>query len=64
MLAYAREALGSTYMGYRGGEFTMDEHTDVWIAEYGDSAGDLIGPTLLCYMLGEPRPEGMSDYST
>ena len=58
MLSYAREALGNTYTGYKGGEFTMDEHTDVWIAEYGQSEGDGIGPTLLRYMLGEPRPEG------
>lgn len=51
MLAYAREALGSTYTGYKGGEFLMTEYTDVWIADYGESGGDLIGPTLLWYML-------------
>lgn len=47
MLQYARNALGATYTGYKGGDYTMDEFTDCWIAEYGTSQGDLIGPTLL-----------------
>src|SRR3990167_9674407 len=58
MLLHARSALGSTYAGYKGGAYTMDEYTDVWIAEYGTSDGDLIGPTLLRYMLGEAGTEG------
>ena len=30
--------LGKEFTGYKGGEYTMDESTPVWIAEYG-SAG-------------------------
>lgn len=47
MLAHAKGALGKTFEGYKGGDFTMHEYTAVWIAEYGTSAGDKIGPTLI-----------------
>ena len=46
MLGHARDALGTTFTGYKGGEYTMHEYTDCWIAEYGTSEGDKIGPTL------------------
>ena len=36
MLGYAREALGSTYYGWKGGDFTMHEHTEVYIGNYGE----------------------------
>ncbi len=52
MLACAREALGRTYIGYKGGEFKMEEYTDVNLAEYG-CTGEEIGPILLSYMVGE-----------
>ena len=55
MLEAARSALGQTFEGYKGGEFTMTESTDVWIACYG-SHGETIGPVLLSYMLGKPTP--------
>ena len=29
------ECLGQTFEGYKGGNFHMDEHTPMWIAEYG-----------------------------
>jgi hypothetical protein len=57
MLADAREALGNTYQGYKGGEYTMTEHTDCWLSEYGTSTdAETIGPRLLRFMLdaGEP----------
>ncbi len=50
MLECARSALGQTFEGYKGGEFRMDEHTEVHIACYG-CCGDEIGPTILEYML-------------
>lgn len=31
----AKSAVGTTYEGYKGGEFTMTEYTDVWLAHYG-----------------------------
>lgn len=51
MLADARSALGTTYEGYKGGDYLMDEFTDCWIAEYGNGDGETIGRTLLRYML-------------
>lgn len=46
MLENAKAALGATFQGYKGGEYTMHEYTDCWIAEYGTSGGDKIGPTI------------------
>ena len=54
MLAEAREALGTTYQGYKGGDYTMTEHTGVWLACCGET-GEEIGPSLLGFMLfGRP----------
>lgn len=49
MLEHAKSALGATFMGYKGGEYTMHEYTNCWIADYGCSSpnADLIGPTIL-----------------
>ena len=33
----ARKANGQTYMGYKGGEYTMGRNTPIWVANYGDS---------------------------
>lgn len=55
MLACAREALGTTYEGYKGGDYEMSECTDVYLAEYG-STGEQIGLVLLCYMVGDFTP--------
>ena len=46
MLENAKAALGSTFQGYKGGDYTMHEYTNCWIAEYGTSEGDKIGPTI------------------
>ena len=51
MLTFAQDALGSTYSGYKGGEYTMGEHTDVWLACYG-CTGEAITSLTLEYMLG------------
>lgn len=47
MLKHAKSALGKTLTGYKGGEYEMGEATNCWIAEYGTSEGDKIGPTIL-----------------
>jgi hypothetical protein len=52
MLADARSALGATFHGWKGGEYTMAEYTDCWLAVAG-CTGEGIGPVLLRYMLGE-----------
>lgn len=51
MLAAARSALGATFQGYKGGDYTMREYTDCWLSEYGHASGETIGPTLLRLML-------------
>ncbi|MBK8896611.1 MAG: hypothetical protein IPN66_05175 [Candidatus Competibacteraceae bacterium] len=35
MLESAKSALGETFVAYKGGEFEMDNSTDVYLAEYG-----------------------------
>lgn len=52
MLQDARGALGRTFTGYKGGEFTMGEYTPVHLAKWGET-GEAIGPILLSYMVGE-----------
>lgn len=52
MLANARSAMGATFEGYKGGEYTMGEFAPCWIARYGSSEGDCIGPTLVAYLTG------------
>lgn len=49
MLDSANSALGKTFEGYKGGEFSMDGYSRCWIAEYGEGemSSDLIGPTML-----------------
>lgn len=37
MLFYAKDAIGNTYSGYKGGDFTMDEQSEVHIAFYGST---------------------------
>jgi hypothetical protein len=39
LLAACREALGKTYQGYKGGQYTMDADTPVWVANWGDCRG-------------------------
>ena len=56
MLADARSALGATFQGYKGGDYTMDEYTDCWLAEYG-CCGETIGLLLLKFMLTGVNPD-------
>jgi hypothetical protein len=51
MLADARGALGETFQGYKGGDYTMDEYTDCWLVEDDWMTGESIGPVLVRYML-------------
>lgn len=36
-LAMLKEAVGKTFEGYKGGDFIMNRHTPVWVANYGNS---------------------------
>ncbi|MDP2652088.1 MAG: hypothetical protein Q8O94_03050 [bacterium] len=51
MLKDARSAVGSTYSGWKGGEYTMEEISDVYLAKRGE-CGEEIGTILLNYMIG------------
>ena len=51
MLAAINGALGSTYEGYKGGDYVMSEYVSVFLAQYGE-CGEEIGPFLLRFMLG------------
>jgi len=50
MLAAAKDALGATYTGYKGGDYTMNAYTQVWLARYGDT-GEAISDFFLSLML-------------
>lgn len=50
MLADARSALGATYDGWKGGEYTMGRYTDCYLAERGRT-GEELGPILLTLLL-------------
>ena len=53
MLQAAKSALGATFTGWKGGDFTMDEYTRCYISIEGTSwDSDSIGSILLKYMLG------------
>lgn len=51
MLADARAALGTTYQGWKGGDFLMEGWTSCWLAEEGTGGGETIGPILLTMLL-------------
>lgn len=53
MLAAARTALGATFEGYKGGDYTMTEHTSCWIARYGEDSDNQLGPLLLDLLLSQ-----------
>lgn len=46
LLAIAKSALGETYIGWKGGEFRMDNFSDVWLANRGCSGEPLSLPLL------------------
>lgn len=58
MLDAARSALGTTYEGWKGGDFTMDRYTDCWLSMVGSASGETLGPTLLRLMLAAPAAPG------
>ncbi len=53
MLAAAESALGTTYEGWKGGEYRMNEMTDCWLAVEGHGDGEVLGRITLAYMLGK-----------
>jgi len=45
LLQIVKDAIGVTYVGYKGGEFLFEEDTLVWIAPWGMATGQLINKT-------------------
>ena len=41
-LKLLKETVGATFEGYKGGEFTMNKHTPVWVANYGHSGSTAV----------------------
>lgn len=37
-----KDAVGKTFTGYKGGEFTMSRQTPVWVANYGNSGNTAV----------------------
>mgnify|MGYP000225668908 CR=1 FL=1 len=42
VLRDAKTALGSTFQGYKGGDYRMSARTWIWASEYGEASGDRI----------------------
>jgi hypothetical protein len=53
MLAAARSAVGATYQGWKGGDYTMGEFSDCWLARRGEAGDNKIGPLLLALLLAQ-----------
>lgn len=45
-LELARKCLGKTFHGYKGGQYLMNEYTDVYLARYGSTGSELSVPIL------------------
>jgi len=52
MLECAKEADGSTYTGYKGGDFRMDKETECYLAEHGNT-GEELSETMVRLMINE-----------
>ena len=55
MLQAARDALGATFTGWKGGDYTMSKHTLCWIAYRGSGEGETIGALSLTLMFEQGR---------
>lgn len=42
-LSVLESALGETFMGYKGGDYVMDEDTPLWAAKYGSCGRAITG---------------------
>jgi hypothetical protein len=58
MLTHAEGALGQTFVGYKGGDFTMGEWTPTHICKYGSSGdGTQISDALVAYWMEEDETQ-------
>jgi hypothetical protein len=57
MFTHAQSALNKTFTGYKGGNYVMTGHSEVYLAPYGDT-GEEISDDILDTMLGTVRGHG------
>lgn len=62
LLLQCKRALGGTYIGYKGGEFTMTEHTYLWIASYGTCSDALMLTDVVRTEVQATHPDDRSTY--
>lgn len=55
MLDTAKGCVGQTFNGYKGGEYTADEYTSCWVAEWG-CTGETLGMMSLSCMFNGCQP--------
>jgi hypothetical protein len=53
MLDTARQALGATFQGWKGGDYTMGEYTQVWLIPEPGDCGESLGAVLLELLLAQ-----------
>lgn len=53
MLKDVQFALGQTYEGWKGGDYTMHEHTQVWLVDERGDCGESLGAVLLELLLAQ-----------
>lgn len=41
-LKMLKETIGKEFTGYKGGEFIMNKHTPIWVANYGNSGNTAV----------------------
>lgn len=41
-LKMLKECVGKTFFGYKGGEFTMNKHTPIWVANYRNAGNTAV----------------------
>jgi hypothetical protein len=47
-LELLKSAVGKTFYGYKGGDYTMDENTPIWVANYSHSGNTAVVDVLDC----------------
>jgi mono/diheme cytochrome c family protein len=56
MLGAAESAMGATFQGWKGGDYTMKEYTEIWLVTRAGNCGESIGAVLLEYILADVSP--------
>lgn len=57
MLADAESAMGATFQGWKGGDYTMKEFTSAWLVREEGECGESIGAVLLDLLLADAVTE-------